>query len=158
MKYRQSFVVVLGAVLLVLLVGCGGVGSTASSGQASPTAQASTAPSQAQTVHVTLSGGGITADPSTFSAGTPYHFVVTNTGQVTYQFVMGLGRWGCCQMPMGWQHQMSTYYSSQIAPGETKTFDYTLPASAVGPYFGFGCWQMGMQGGMWYRTTVQPHP
>ena len=157
MKSRLLFGMLLGAVLLVL-AGCAGVASTASGGQPSPSAQASTAPSQAQTVHVTISDSGITADPSTFYAGTPYHFVVTNTGQVTYQFIMGRGGWGCCRMPMGWRHQMTPYLSSQIAPSETKTFDYTFPASAVGPYFGFGCYQQGEQEGMWYRATVQRGP
>ncbi len=157
MNYRRMFVLILGAVLLVL-AGCAGVGSTAPGGQPAPSAQASTAPSQAQVVHVTISDGGITADPSTFSAGTPYHFVVTNTGQVTYHFMMGRGGWGCCHMPMGWRHQMTPYLSSQIAPGETKTFDYTLPTSAVGPSFGFGCYQQGEQAGMWYPATVQPGP
>jgi uncharacterized cupredoxin-like copper-binding protein len=148
MKYRFMFVMVLGAVLLVL-AGCAGVTGTAS---------ATTTPSQAQVVHVTLSDGGIGADHSTFYAGMPYHFVVTNTGQVAYQFVMGPGGWGCCHMPMGWRHRMTPYLSSQIAPGETKTFDYTFPASAVGPRFGFGCSQQGWQGGMWYPSTIQPHP
>ncbi len=157
MNYRLMFIMILGAVLLVL-AGCAGVGSTASGGQPAPSAQASTAPSQAQVVQVTISDSGITADPSTFSAGMPYHFVVTNTGQVTYQFLMGRGGWGCCHMPMGWRHQMTVYLSSPIAPGETKTFDYTLPASAVGPSFGFGCYQQGEQAGMWYPVTVQPGP
>jgi uncharacterized cupredoxin-like copper-binding protein len=108
--------------------------------------------------HGTISDSGITAGPSTFSAGTPYHFVVTNTGQATYHFLMGRGGWGCCHMPMGWRHQMTLYLSYQIAPGETKTFDYTLPTSAVGPSFGFGCYQQGEQAGMWYPVTVQLHP
>ncbi len=87
----------------------------------------------------------------------PYHFVVTNTGQTAYQFMMGQGGgWGYGHMPMGWRHMMTPYQSYQIAPGATQTFDYTFPASATGQPFGFGCFPMGMQGGMWYPFTIQP--
>jgi ABC-type transport system substrate-binding protein len=157
MKSRLLVVLILGAILLVLAA-CAGVGSPASGGQPASFAQASTTPSQAQTVQVILSDSGITADPSTLYVGTPYHFVVTNTGQVTYHFLMGLGRWGGCHMPMGWRQQMTMYLSAPIAPGKTQAFDYTLPASAVGPYFGFGCYQQGEQEGMWYHSTVQSGP
>ena len=161
MNYRLMFVTVLLGVLLVL-VGCGGVASTASGApgsQSSPSASqavATTVPTQV--VHVTLSDNGIDADRSTLYADMPYHFVVTNTGQVAYQFMMGEGGWNADHMPMGWRHQMTPYRAYQIAPGETKTFDYTFPASPVGPRFGFGCYQQGSQAGMWYPFTVQSHP
>jgi uncharacterized cupredoxin-like copper-binding protein len=109
-------------------------------------------------VHVTLSDQQVSADRSTLYAGMPYRFVVTNTGQVAYQFMMGRGGWGYGHMPMGWRHQMTAYQSYQIAPGATQTFDYTFPPSAVGQPFGFGCSPMGRQGGMWYPFTIQPHP
>lgn len=161
MKYRLMLVVILLAALLVL-AGCGGAASTpqgtqptqppSTTGAATPTT-----PSQAQVVRVTISDNGISADRSTFTVGMPYHFVVTNTGQATSQFMMGRGGWGWQndRMPMGWQHQMMAYQSYQIAPGATQSFDYTFPASAVGQPFGFGC-QMGGQRGMWYPTVVQP--
>ncbi len=163
MNYRPMFLIVLGAVLLVL-VGCSGVASTPSG---TPGSQASATTISAQVVHVTLTDSRINADHSTLYAGMPYHFVVTNTGQVAYQFMMGQGGWQSDHMPMGWQHdhmpmgwqhQMTSYRSYQIAPGATKTFDYTFPASATGPRFGFGCYQQGWQEGMWYPFTVQPHP
>jgi uncharacterized cupredoxin-like copper-binding protein len=173
MNYRPMFLIVLGAVLLVL-VGCSSVVSTPSGtpgSQSAPSAsataptpttppgsQASATTTSAQVVHVTLTDSRINADHSTLYAGMPYHFVVTNTGQVTYQFMMGQGGWQSDHMPMGWQHQMTPYRSYQIAPGATTTFDYTFPASATGPRFGFGCYQQGGQEGMWYPFTVQPHP
>ncbi len=61
MKYRLMFVMILGAVLLVL-AGCSSVGSTSSGSQA-PTTTA-----LAQVVHVTLSDQQISADRSTFRA------------------------------------------------------------------------------------------
>lgn len=156
MKYRLPFVTIL-AVGLLLLVGCGAsTPSGTSSGPPAPSTSAT--PSGGQVVHVTLSDNGISVDRSTFSVGMPYHFVVTNNRQATSQFMMGQGGWSWQhdQMPMGWQHQMTAYRSYQIAPGATQTFDYTFPASAVGQPFGFGCSQMGWQGGMWYPSVVQP--
>ncbi len=159
MNYRLGFIMILGIVLLVL-AGCGSAASTPSGtpgSQASPSgSQASATAASAQTVHVTLSDQQISADRSTLYAGMPYHFVVTNTGQVTSQFIMGQGGsgWQDNRMPMGWQHQMMASMSYQIATGATQTFDYTFPASAVGHPYGFGC-QMGRQG-MWYPFTVQP--
>ncbi len=159
MKYRLRFIMILGVILLVL-AGCGGAASTPSgtpgSQSSPPGSQAPATTISAQTVHVTLSDQQISADRSTFYTGMPYHFVVTNTGQVAYQFMVGLGGWESYHMPMDWQHQMTAYLSYQIAPGKTKTFDYTFPAAAVGQPFRFGCSQIGRQGGMWYSFTVQP--
>src|SRR5512135_199001 len=161
MKYRLRFIMILGVILLVL-AGCAGAASTPSgtpgSQSSPPGSQAPATTTSAQTVHVTISDQQVSADRSTFSAGVPYHFIVTNRGQATYQFRMGQGEWGWQDdhMPMGWQHRMTTYQSYQIAPGETKTFDYTFPPSAVRQPFGFGCYQMGRQRGLWYPFTVQP--
>lgn len=172
MNYRLLLVTVL-AVALLLLVGCAtNTASGPSSEQptaSTPTTSGSVTPSQAQVVHVTISDNGISADHSTFYAGMPYHFMVTNTGHTAYQFVMGRGGWNddhmmgrggwdYHHMPMGWQHQMTPYQSYQIAPGATTAFDYTFPASEVSPHFGFGCYQQGGQGGMWYPSTVLPQP
>ncbi len=159
--------------VLSLLAGCSGVASTASGGQApQTTASASVAtptsagavqtatatPVSAQVVQVTISDQQISADRSTLYMGIPYHFVVTNTSQAPYQFMMGQGGWNDGHMPMGWRHQMTPYWSAQIAQGATTTFDYTFPAGAVGPRFGFGCYQQGAIGGMWYPLTIQSHP
>ncbi len=154
MKYRLMFMIMLGAVLLVL-VGCSEVVITPSG---TPESQGSANSTSAQVVQVILTDSGINADNSTLYAGMPYHFIVTNAGQAAYQFVMGQGGWDYGPMPMGWRHQMMTYRSYQIAPGATQTFDYTFPASAVGPRFGFGCYRQGGQGGMWYPFTIQPQP
>ena len=138
MKYRFLIVTVLGAVLL-FLAGCGGVAST-------PAAVA-------QVVNVALSDQQISADRSTFVPGQPYHFVVTNTGQVAHQFMMTPQGWNYDHMSMDQRHHVALYMYDQIAPGATRTFDYTFPASAVGQSFGFACYQNGSA--MWYPFTVQ---
>lgn len=57
------------------------------------------------------------------------------------------------------------YMYDQVAPGQTRSFDYTFPASVVGQRFGFGSYEWGDQwggccdwNGMWYAFSVQPHP
>jgi uncharacterized cupredoxin-like copper-binding protein len=153
---RLQFVFVM-AVILLLLVGCG-ASTVSGTSSVQPVSSTSATPSGAQVVHVTLSDNGISTDRSTFYVGMPYQFVVTNTGQATYQFMMGQRGWQGGHMPMGWYRQMTPYWSAQIAPGTTTAFDYTFPESAVGSRFGLGCSQMGWQGGMWYPSTVQPQP
>ena len=122
--------------------------------------QTVTTPASSQVVHVTLSDQQISADRSTFYAGMTYHFVVTNSGQVAHPFMMTPQGWDYGHMGMGQWHQVALYMYDQIAPGATRTFDYTFPASAVGQSFGFACYQQGCcgEGGMWYPFTVQPHP
>ncbi len=119
-----------------------------------------TTPASSQVVHVTLSDQQISADRSTFYAGMTYHFVVTNSGQVAHQFMMGPWGWDYGHMGMGQRHQMAWYMYDQVAPGQTRTFDYTFPATAVGQRLGFACYQQGCcdEAGMWYAFTVQPHP
>jgi uncharacterized cupredoxin-like copper-binding protein len=145
MNYRRMFVLVLGAVLLVL-AGCSTIASTSTA--------------LAQVVHVTLTDQQISADRSTFTPGQPYHFVVTNTGRVAHQFMMTPRGWDYDHMSMGERHHVALYMYDQIAPGATKTFDYTFPTSAVGQHFGFASYQQGCcdETGMWYAFTVQPHP
>jgi len=142
MKSRVMFIVVLvlGALLLVL-AGCSTIAST---------------PGElAQAVHVTLSDQQISADRSTFTPGQLYHFVVTNTGQVAHQFMMTPRGWDYDHMSMGERHHVALYMYDQVAPGQTKTFDYTFPASAVGQSYGFAYYQQGTD--RWYPFAVQPH-
>ncbi len=122
--------------------------------------QTVTTPASSQVAHVTLSDQQVSADRSTFYAGMTYHFVVTNSGQVAHQFMMTPRGGDYGHMSMGQRHQMAWYMYDQVAPGETKTFDYTFPASAVGQSLGFACYQQGCcdEGGMWYSFTVQAHP
>lgn len=154
MYYRWLLGFVSGIVLLVLSA-CAGVTNTPTGSPATGTM------ASAQVVHVTLTDRQITADRSTFSVGTPYHFVVQNQGQVAHQFLFApIGDWDYDHMSMEERHHKALYMDDQVAPGETKTFEYTFPASAVGQHYGFGCYGPGHDdaAGWWYPLTVQPHP
>src|SRR5215831_19173861 len=98
------------SILLVALAACGG--------------STSTAPSRSQEVLVTLSEYKITSSVTTFSLGTPYHFVVTNKGQIGHEFMimpMGMNMRG---MSMDDMHKVALHMIDNVAPGETKTFEY----------------------------------
>jgi len=124
------------SILLVALAACGG--------------STSTAPSGSQEVHVTLSEYKITSSVTTFSPGTPYHFVVTNKGQVPHEFMMmprGMNMGG---MSMDEMHKVALHMIDNVAPGETKTFEYTFASSMMGQNLEFAChlpghYEAGMQ-------------
>ena len=129
-------------VVLVLFIGvlaaCGG---TTSSGP--------------QNVQVSLSEYKITSSVTTLSAGTPYHFTVTNTGKVAHEFmIMPMGM-NMQHMSMDEMHHAALYMFDNVAPAETKTFDYTFNQSMKGQQFEFSCHLPGhYEAGMKLPITV----
>ncbi len=137
MNYRQlaGFLALL-SILVVGLTACGGSTSTTSSGP--------------QEVRVTLSEYKITSSVTTFSPGISYDFVITNNGKVAHEFMimpMGMNMQG---MSMDELHKNALYMIDSVAPGETKTFDYTFASSMMGHRFESAChlpghYEAGMQ-------------
>src|SRR6266705_3872314 len=116
MKYR----LILGLFLvpfILLLAACGS--STTPSGSQ----PGQTTPSGSQVVQVTLSDNTIDSSLTTFTAGMPFHFVVTNTGHVAHQFVM---------KPMGMDMEhMSVDEMHPVRPGRLITpLPHLLPVRA----------------------------
>ena len=139
MKYR----LVLGWFLvpfLLLLVACGS--STTPSGSQS----GQTTPSGSQAVQVTLSDNKVESSMTTFTAGMPYHFVVTNTGQVAHQFAMMPMGMDMGHMSVDEMHHAALFMYDSVAPGETKTFDYTFAMSSTGQRLEFACGTQGYYG------------
>ncbi len=151
MKYR----LVLGLLLvpfLLLLVACGS--STTPSGSQ----PGQTTPSGSQAVQVILSDNTINSSLTTFTAGMPYHFVVTNTGQVAHQFVMIPMGMGMEHMSVDEMHHAALYMYDSVAPGETRMFDYTFAPSSAGQSFQFACGTQGhYEAGMQLPFMVHPH-
>ena len=137
MKYRQfAGLLALLSMLVVALAACGNSTSPTSSGS--------------QEVQVTLSEYKITSSLATFSPGTSYHFVITNSGKVAHEFmIMPMGM-NMHDMSMDDMHKNALHMIDSVAPGETKTFDYTFTSSMMGQRFEFAChlpghYEAGMQ-------------
>jgi uncharacterized cupredoxin-like copper-binding protein len=128
----------VGSLLLILfLVGCGGGGTPANSGA---TATSGTMSGQ-EHVEVTENEYTITSSVSTFTAGTPYHFVVKNTGSDAHEFmIMPKDEGSMGSMSMDHMDGIALAKTGDINPGETKTIDYTFPASTKGTHPQFVCY------------------
>lgn len=136
--------------LIFLLFLVGAVFSACDSGGSS---------SNAQSVNVEESEYHIGSDITTFTAGKTYHFVVKNTGKIAHEFMLmpratvnnAIGDTSMNHEQMG-----SLVSISGINPGETKTVDYTFPASAKGTHPQFACLYEGhYEAGMWLDLAVK---
>lgn len=138
MKYRFTSGVFL-VLLLGILAACGG--SSPATG--------------AQDVQITEMDFKIASSITTFTPGTPYHFVVANNGQVTHEFMIMPSAVNMGSMSMNDMDKMALAYIDTIAPGQTRTLDYTFPASAAGSHPQFACQYPGhYEAGMKLDVTV----
>jgi uncharacterized cupredoxin-like copper-binding protein len=95
-------------------------------------------------VNVSLSEFKIDASLTTFTPGKPYHFVLMNKGQTAHEFmIMPKSEGSMSGMPMGDMDKMAMAAVDNIAPGETKTLDYTFPSSAANSQPEFACYLLG---------------
>jgi uncharacterized cupredoxin-like copper-binding protein len=118
----------------------------------------STSSSGAHTsVQVTETDFKIASSVTSFLPGTTYHFVVTNTGKIAHEFMIlpkSEGRMN--DMSMGDMDHMALASIDTINPGETKTLDYTFPASAANSHPEFACYLPGhYEAGMKQVVSVQ---
>jgi uncharacterized cupredoxin-like copper-binding protein len=123
------------SVLLILfLAACGSSGTPTSS---------TTTPGT-QEVQITENEYTITSSISTFTAGTPYHFVVKNAGNTTHELMIipkDEGSMG--NMSMDHMDSIALAKIGDINAGETKAIDYTFPDSAKGTHPQFVCYMGG---------------
>ena len=133
MKLRLALLA-FAALSLPALAACGGASSSGS----------------ANTVTVTLSDFKIEASRSTFTTGTTYHFVVTNSGQTNHEFMIAPPAKD--DMSMDQMDRMALYRIDQSAlpPGATMEFDFTFPSAAPAGNLEFAChvgshYQLGMK-------------
>ena len=127
----KNYRLVLGIVLVGLLAFLASCGTnTTSSG--SQTGQ--TTSTGAQTISVMMFDDHITSSLKTFTPGMPYHFVVTNKGSHPYAFAMMLQdrEQEMEHMTQQERHRAALYMYDNIAPGQTKMFDYTFSQSMMG--------------------------
>lgn len=134
------------AVILALLAACGG--NTGSTGNSTT--------SGATTVQVTETDFKIDSSVTTFVTGKAYHFVVVNKGKAVHEFmIMPKSEGMMSGMSMDDMNQLALAFIATINPGETKTLDYTFPASAASTQPELACYQPGhYEAGMKQSVTV----
>jgi uncharacterized cupredoxin-like copper-binding protein len=120
MKARFPLAILAG-MLAIGLAACGGTTaatSTASTGSTTPAASGPT------TVQVTLVDFKIESSLTSFKVGATYHFVVTNNGTTTHEFMAG---------PVSVENASEEerdaaklFEVSELDPGKTGTADYTF--------------------------------
>ncbi len=112
---------VLGVLLFMLTA----VVLAACSGSTNPTGGSSTTPAgQSQAVQVTVYDDRMALSQTTFSAGMPYHFVVTNKGTLQQECLIMPHAMG--QTPMGDLRHQALMTTTVMMPGMTRAFDYTF--------------------------------
>jgi hypothetical protein len=134
----KFFSIHTGALLLLLagvlaLTACSST-TTSTTGRATPT-------TPANTVHVSMYNDHMTLSQSTFSAGMPYHFQMTNNG--TLQQQCAIVPHSMSQMPMGMMQHNALMMTKVMAPGATQAFDYTFSMGMASQQLGFACYANG---------------
>ncbi|WP_069806184.1 hypothetical protein [Thermogemmatispora onikobensis] len=131
--------------LLVLLTACGRVAS--STEVASP-----------QTIKITIGDFFVRSPQTTFVTGTLYHFVVTNQGQHHHDFLI-MHPMSTETMVMDEVYQRALAYIYNIAPGESKTLDFTFDHTAPSGMLEFSCHYGGhYEAGMHQPIVVKAAP
>jgi len=131
------------ALFVLVLSACEGVGgSTTSSGT--------------QQVQVNEMDFKIASSVTHFTPGTPYHFVVTNNGQTTHEFMIMPSGMSMSGMPMGDMDKQALAKVENIAPGQTATLDYTFPSNTKTSHPQFACYYPGhYEAGLKLNVNVQ---
>src|SRR2546429_6085256 len=88
-------------------------------------------------VHITLSEMKVESDVSTFTKGTPYHFIVENKGNIPYEFTITKTRQGNENEKA--LDARSLKDLDNIDAGQKQEFDFTFPAAAPAGTLEFEC-------------------
>jgi uncharacterized cupredoxin-like copper-binding protein len=126
----RFFLAILVSMLSITLAACGGT-TTASSGSTTPTSSGSTP------VQVTLSDFKIQSSLTTFKVGVVYHFVVTNKGTATHEFMAG--PISAANASETERDEMKLFEVEELEPGHSGTQDYTFTQPYPAGTLEFSC-------------------
>jgi len=143
-KYRLGLSLLFGLLIMVLAACGGNTGATS-------------APTDAQTVDVKLSEFSIDVSEKNYTPGKTYHFVITNNGNTSHEFmIMPKSEGNMSGMSMEHMDSMALAMVDDIQPGETKTLDYTFTTSAANTQPEFACYIAGhYEAGMKQTVSVK---
>ncbi len=117
----------------------------------------SNGPAGSTTVQISLTDFHIASSVHDFRPGKPYHFVITNNGHVTHEFMImpSNAQVSTGTMNMSQMDKLALAYSEDIAPGTTKILNYTFPTSTQSTQPQFACYYLGhYEAGMHTRVKV----
>lgn len=141
------------ALVAVVATACGGGSGTPAPASAAPASSAPAATAEAQRIEVTLTDA-LKVEPATMSvtAGVPVTFVVTNTGTILHEFVLGdeevqaeheaeMEEEGGMSMPEDEPNAIG------VEPGQTKelTFTFDEPGATLAGCHVIGHYAAGMK-------------
>jgi uncharacterized cupredoxin-like copper-binding protein len=127
-------------IVMILLAACGTPAATAT--QAATQAAATSAPVSSggpTQVDITLADNTITASTTTFQAGVPYTFVITNTGRHLHNFNINPPVSVTGSLDGSLNKALLTVPQEKLRSGASTTVNFTFPASAVGQLMEFSC-------------------
>src|SRR6266508_5660902 len=140
---------VLIMLVMFLVSACGSPAATATQAPAQPAAtQAPSQPAATEapassgsdtTVNVTLADNTITSSTTTFKAGVPYTFVITNTGRHAHNFNINPPVSVAGSLDAALNSALLAVPQEKLAVGSSVTVEYTFPASAAGQLLEFSC-------------------
>jgi uncharacterized cupredoxin-like copper-binding protein len=122
MKTRILGTTLLLGLLVLAVAGCGAKAAGSSNSSNSSKISGPT------TVNITLTEFKITSSMTNFTVGTPYHFVVTNAGQVQHELMVMPVAMGTASEN---QRDASKLLEvSELDPGQSGTTDFTFTSPA----------------------------
>ncbi|GHO98588.1 hypothetical protein KSF_086360 [Reticulibacter mediterranei] len=150
-KHRGILVILCSLGLLLLLAACGGFAPATTGSTDSSNSTGNGASTGSQTVKIPIGDFDVRSPQTTFETGVKYHFVVTNVGKHHHDFLI-MHRMNTETMVMDDVYKDSLAYIYNIAPGETKTLDFTFDHTAPSGTLEFSC----HYGGHWEAGMYQP--
>lgn len=131
MKGRSFPLFALSCMLLAILAACGG-------SSPSSTNTAANATPKEQTIKIPIGDFYVHSPQTKFTTGVLYHFVVTNEGKHHHDFlIMHPMLTETMIMDDVYKHALTFIYN--IAPGETKTLNFTFDHTAPAGMLDFDC-------------------
>lgn len=135
---RKAFV--LSMFVMMLLTACGTSAAASTQAPAQPAATSAPATSGSGTqVKVTLADNTITASTTTFQAGVPYTFVITNTGRHLHNFNINPPESVTGSLDASLNKALLVVPQEKLRSGASVTVNFTFPESTVGQLLEFSC-------------------
>ncbi|HLC04143.1 MAG TPA: hypothetical protein VJK02_13985 [Anaerolineales bacterium] len=107
-------------------------------------------------VQVTLTEFAIESSLTTFQAGVPYRFVVTNAGAVAHELMITPKSMGGMSMEDMHELALMEIEEEDLPSGATVTMEFTFPEDAVGSDLEFSCYVPGhYEAGMFLAINVE---